>query len=172
MAKREIHDGHDLWAELLQVPLSGSNLGMWLQESRRWWPAESFVPTGKGGSRGVGGWGRGVEGQAPAAAEEVQVSSGGDGRERDCTDIWWNQCRLEIECPLGHTLQGGMEGRVGVESGSPGFTFWLIGFVTLGRRGLNLHFLLCKILHLLGLFSGLNETGYVDGQWPIAAGCP
>lgn len=128
------------------------------------------MPTGKGGSRGGGGWGRGAEGQAPAAAEEVQVSSGGDGRARDCT-IWGNQCRLEIECPLGHTLQGGMEGRVGVESGSPGFTFWLIGFVTLGR-GLNLHFLLCKILHLLGLFSGLNETGYVDGQWPIAAGFP
>lgn len=28
MAKREIHNGHDLWAELLGILLSGPNLGM------------------------------------------------------------------------------------------------------------------------------------------------
>lgn len=28
MAKREIHNGHDLWAELLGILLSGPNLGL------------------------------------------------------------------------------------------------------------------------------------------------
>lgn len=76
------------------------------------------------------------------AMEEVRVTpmgDMGDGRERrTCTDRppAGSTYRVEVVCPPGCTPQGGVEGRVGVESGCPGCKFWLIGCVDLGK-GLN-----------------------------------
>lgn len=75
VAKREIHNGHDLWAELLGILLSGPNLGM-CSRNADWQPAGPLVPMGKGGER-VGG---SMAGASPV--EEVQVTPVGDGWER------------------------------------------------------------------------------------------
>lgn len=57
VAKREIHNGHDLWAELLGILLSGPNLGLCSRNADRG-PVGPFVPAGKGGGKGGGQHGR------------------------------------------------------------------------------------------------------------------
>ena len=63
MAKREIHNGHDLWAELLQVLLSGPNLGMCSRKADPGGLQGHLCPRGREAVevRGAGGgaqWGR------------------------------------------------------------------------------------------------------------------
>lgn len=77
VAKREIHNGHDLWAELLGILLSGPNLGM-CSRNADWRPAGPFVPTGKGGGRG-GGSMAGASLSGGGAVEEAQVTPVGGG---------------------------------------------------------------------------------------------
>ena len=68
VAKREIHNGCNLWAELLGILLSGPNMGMCSRNADR----RPAVPMGRE-EEGVGGiW------QAPASVEEVRVTPMGE----------------------------------------------------------------------------------------------
>lgn len=64
----------------------------------------------------------GVGGQAPASVEEVWVKSPGEGQERGWLTACWKRCRLEAECPSGHSLQEGWEGE------------WVWGLILLGSN--------------------------------------
>lgn len=87
MAKREIHNGHDLWAELLGILLSGPNLGM-CSRNADWRPAGPFVPTGKGGGRGGGSMaGASLSGGGASHTRGRRRCGMGESRESGaCTD--------------------------------------------------------------------------------------
>ena len=61
-------------------------------------------------------------GQAPASVEEVWVKPPGEGQERGWLTACWKRCRLEAECPSGHSLQEGREGE------------WVWGLILLGSN--------------------------------------
>lgn len=79
VAKREIHNGRDLWAELLGILLSGPNLGMCSRNADAGGLQGHSCPL-EGRRKGWGAvW------PAPASAEEARGTPVGDGREKDCT---------------------------------------------------------------------------------------
>lgn len=91
VAKREIHNGHDLWAELLGILLSGPNLGMCSRNAD--WAAYSTICARREGRRK--GWG--AAWQAPVSVEEVQVAPVGERLHRLPVGTRY---RLEVECLL------------------------------------------------------------------------
>lgn len=78
VAKREIHNGHDLWAELLRLLLSGPRVGMHSRNADAGGLQDHSCPL-EGTRKGWGAvW------PVPASVREARGTPVGDSREGDC----------------------------------------------------------------------------------------
>lgn len=87
MAKREIHNGHDLWAELLRILLSGPKLGMCSRNADAGSLQGHLCPQGRE-EEGVGG-----SVASASSVEEVRVTPMG----RQCRPPVGTRHRLQVE---------------------------------------------------------------------------